>query len=581
LHDDDSITLSPSTLERVRQASGPRTSLVLYYGERVEVLPLAPDAPIVIGRSAPADVVVREPNLSRQHARFTLVAEGVRVEDLGSTNGTELRGSKIESAVLLPGESVTCGTLVASIHRTGGKVSLSDGLEPYDRFFARVEDELVRSRTFLRRVAVLMVRARDEDIHVSSFVPAIAELLRPVDRIALYGTHAVLVLLPETDQERASRLAHAIAAADARLFVGVGIEGMYAEELIDSARTLARRAGPEERVLIESDDVPASTSRPLFVSPKMRELAELLERVARAKIPVLLQGETGSGKEVIARSIHGWGPRAEAPMRAVNCAAIPTNLIESTLFGHEKGAFTGADRASPGLFEQANGGTLFLDEVGELPPAAQAALLRVLESQSIVRVGGQKEIPVDVRVIAATNRDLESMVSAGSFRSDLLFRLNSMTLHVPPLRERPEDLDPLIDRFLESAARETGARVHTMTAEARALLRGYAWPGNVRELRNVVERAIVVCRGDSIDVSDLPDRMRAPAQLPDDEETIIGADTDFKDRVRAYETQLILDALKRSDGNQSSAAKLLRMPLRTLTHKMKVYGIKKQFDTDD
>jgi DNA-binding NtrC family response regulator len=366
------------------------------------------------------------------------------------------------------------------------------------------------------------------------------------------------------------------------LLAGVALYGASAGELVDRARTLARRAKPSARVVLDDEVATVTTDAPIFASPRMRMLRDLIDRVAPSTLPVLVRGETGSGKEVVARAIHDASPRARGPMRSVNCGAMPATLVESLLFGHERGAFTGAERTSPGLFEQAHGGTLFLDEVGELSPAAQAALLRVLETHHLMRVGGSEEIVVDVRVIAATHRDLEAMVREGGFRQDLLYRLNPITLEVPPLRERPEDLAVLLQRFLDEAARAGGGRVRGIDDAARSLLMNHSWPGNVRELRNVIERAVVVCTGDRVTVADLPESLRAPVPHAEDAKLSLELhpNTDFRDRVKAYETQLILDALARTGGNQTQAAKILRMPLRTLVHKMKAYGIRKRFDSE-
>ncbi len=592
---DDKTTLSQDTIERARQAGGPRASLVVYHRDQVKLMPLADQGELVVGRAWPADVVISDPSLSRQHAKFRRIDEGVEVSDLGSTNGTHYRGERIERVLLGPGESVTLGTVTVSINLTAERATLLEGIDPYEQFFARLGDELVRARTFRRPIALLMIRALGEgELHVSGWVPRLRNTLRPVDRMALYGDTAVLAALVETDRDRARTVASALVEGDRlgepTLLCGVSLHGAHAGELVDQARQLCRRARPDRRVVLEGDDPegPVAAS-PVFASPRMRELRHLVERVAVSNIPVLIHGETGSGKEVVARAIHTSSQRANGPMRSVNCGAMPANLIESQLFGHEKGAFTGAERTTPGLFEQADGGTLFLDEVGELTPAAQAALLRVLETGRLMRVGGTEEIQVDVRLVAATHRDLESMVGAGSFRQDLLYRLNTMTLQVPPLRERPEDLDALVRRFLDEASRESGGVVTSIQDEARALLHRYPWPGNVRELRNVIDRAVVVCPGDAIGVEDLPERLRKatgpiaspePGAPPSVEALPVDDDAAFKDRVKAYETRLILDALRATDGNQTQAAKMLRMPLRTLVHKIRGYGIKKSFESD-
>jgi DNA-binding NtrC family response regulator len=266
-------------------------------------------------------------------------------------------------------------------------------------------------------------------------------------------------------------------------------------------------------------------------------------------------------------------------------------LVESVLFGHEQGSFTGADKASKGIFEQADGGTVFLDEVGELAAAAQAALLRVLETKRVTRVGGDREIAVDIRLIAATHRDLDAMVSAAQFREDLLYRLNTVTLRIPPLRERVDEIRPLAERFLKEARKQTGGDVKAFAPEALAALESYAWPGNVRELKNVIERAVALAEGKAIQVADLTERVRggsratsataappiagAAADLDADGGDVAG---DYREHVRRYEAKLIVQALARANGNQTEAAKQLGLPLRTLVHKIQQYGIKKKFD---
>ncbi len=575
---EDDTTQNQDTLLRAREAGPLRTTLVVYHGERAEVWPLDAGESLVLGRAAPSDVVIADGSLSRRHARFARDEDGVTVEDLESTNGTWFRGKRLEAPVTLqPGDAVTLGAVTVSVNRTAERAGLLGGIEAYERFFDRVADEVVRGRTFLRGVAVAMIRSLGPDEHVSAWLPRVRDRLRPVDRLTLYGAGSALVVLPETDRERATAVAAQLVADDASLVAGVAVDGASAEELIDAARTLARRADARHRVVVEHHDGPASTGAPLFVSPSMVALSELVDRVAQAKIPVMVVGETGSGKEVVARAIHERGPRAEGPLKTVNCGAMPASLLEALLFGYERGAFTGAERRTPGLFEQADGGTLFLDEVAELSAASQVALLRILESRSVVRVGGTTEVPIDVRVVVATHRDLEAMVAQGDFREDLLFRLNPMTLRIPPLRERPEDVGPLVEHFLEQASREAGLPRRELEAEARIALAAYAWPGNVRELRNAIDRAVVVSTAPKIGVQDLPEKLRARPALARAAEEEEG-DADFKERVKAYETRLILDALARAEGNQTKAAQLLRMPVRTLVYKIKAYGIRDRLE---
>ena len=489
------------------------------------------------------------------------------------------------------GETVQLGAINASVNVSVGADALLRGVIGHERFLARLEDEVLRARTFQRPLALLMVRAIAVEGHASRWLPRIRATLRAVDPITLYAPGAVLALLPETDRDQAARVAaQLVQRVVHEPTLGCGIatfpEARSAQELLDRARESARAATPLAPIQDASGTALPEARSVIVASPAMREVYALVRRVASSSIPILIQGETGSGKEVIARAIHAESPRRARPLRSINCGAIPATLIESVLFGHEKGAFTGAERTAAGLFEQADGGTVMLDEVGELSQAAQAALLRVLETKRVTRVGSVHEIEVDVRVVAATHRDLEQMVDGGTFRRDLLYRLNAMTMRVPPLRERAEDLDALADTFLDEAARASAVPARRLDPGARALLRGYAWPGNVRELRNVMERAVLVASGETISAEDLGERLgRISAPPPVGgalEGGAVDPDADFKDRVRQYETELILDALKKAGGNQTQAAKLLRMPLRTLVHKMRSYGIRKMYaGTDD
>jgi transcriptional regulator with PAS, ATPase and Fis domain len=261
-------------------------------------------------------------------------------------------------------------------------------------------------------------------------------------------------------------------------------------------------------------------------------------------------------------------------MQVINCAAIPSQLLESVLFGHERGAFTGADRRSRGLFEEADGGTVFLDEVAELSAAAQAALLRVLETRQLTRVGSHELVAVDIRVVAATHRDLEAMCTAGTFREDLLYRLNTMTIQIPPLRERPEEIAALVRLFLEQANRANDRQVKEIDPDALDLLRAYRWPGNVRELRNVIERAVVIAPAEVVSPADLPPRLRMPSGGPGTAEAVEDEEGNLRERVKDYEAKLIREALAQAGGNQTEASRALGIPRRTLVRKIRDYGLK-------
>jgi two-component system response regulator AtoC len=305
-------------------------------------------------------------------------------------------------------------------------------------------------------------------------------------------------------------------------------------------------------------------------SAGMREVLELASRVAPFPSTVLITGESGSGKEAIARTIHRSSPRVGRAFVAVNCGAIPENLLESELFGHEKGAFTGADRAREGVFEEADGGTLFLDEIGELPLSLQVKLLRAVQERSIRRVGGTGERAVDVRVLAATARDLIEEVKSGRFRDDLFYRINVVQIHVPPLRTRPEDIPLLAEHFLRLHARRLRIDAPELTRSVLPVLAAYPWPGNVRELENVLERALVLSGG-HITEEHLPTHVRNGKQLfevRDDE-----ADLSVKRRLPALERTLIARALERCGGNRTRAAEILELSVRALSYKIQDYGL--------
>ncbi|MEJ2744762.1 MAG: sigma-54 dependent transcriptional regulator [bacterium] len=296
----------------------------------------------------------------------------------------------------------------------------------------------------------------------------------------------------------------------------------------------------------------------------LEEIKGVVRRIAPTKATVLIEGESGTGKELIARAIHGLSDRRDQPFVAVHCAALAESLLESELFGHEKGAFTGALKQRLGRFEMANGGTLFLDEVSEMAVGTQVKLLRVLQEQEFERVGGSETVHVDVRLIAATNANLESLIAQGRFREDLYYRLNVIRLRVPPLREREGDIPLLVNAFLAEFDAENGKQVRGLTPEAMAAMQAYEWPGNVRELRNCIEGLVVLSRGDTISLSELPSKMRE--SIPHVPETSEGT-------LKASELRMIEEALAKTNGRKSDAANLLGISRRTLHRKIKQYGI--------
>jgi two-component system, NtrC family, response regulator AtoC len=324
-------------------------------------------------------------------------------------------------------------------------------------------------------------------------------------------------------------------------------------------------------------------SQPLIRDQKMRRIYELLEKLALTHIPILVLGETGVGKELIAEWVHRHSPRAAAPLVKLNCAGLTESVVESELFGHERGAFTGAITSHAGLFERADGGTLLLDEIGELPARTQAKLLRVLESGELQRVGGTYTRVVSVRVIAATHRDLAAMVERGEFRQDLFFRLNAAIVDVPPLRERSSEIAPLAELFLERYARRMERQPLELDRAAVSALLAYDWPGNVRELRNVIERAAAMTDGMRVDAAALalsarvrckPHPAKEPRVAPG---PMVGplAVGDIRSQLREFERARIIAALETTMGNQTRAAKLLGVSRRTLTNKLTVHGLER------
>ena len=313
-----------------------------------------------------------------------------------------------------------------------------------------------------------------------------------------------------------------------------------------------------------------TTDRIIYRGEKMSALINMAGRVAASRATVLLQGESGTGKEIFARLIHHLSPRASRRIIAVNCGALHENLLESELFGHEKGAFTGATARRVGRFEEADGGTLFLDEIGELSPQVQVKLLRFLQEHEFQRLGGNQTLRTDVRVISATNRNLEQRVREGAFREDLFYRLNVVLMSIPPLRERKEDIPILIDHFLKRYAEENGKEIAGLSSEAQDVLLKHDYPGNVRELENIIERAVVIAREAVIYVEDLPFRESM-------EETASGRKTEeglLRGSIEELERNLIVDAMTKAGDHQSRAAEFLGISERMLRYKLKKYGLK-------
>jgi DNA-binding NtrC family response regulator len=347
----------------------------------------------------------------------------------------------------------------------------------------------------------------------------------------------------------------------------------------DALRVIVKLALQTQELKREVRSLRRSSSLGLDVpllgeSAPFRHVLHQVREVSRIPTTtVLLTGESGTGKELIARAIHSLSDRKEHPFVAVNCASIPTELMESELFGHERGAFTGATARKTGLFEEAHGGTIFLDEIGDMYASLQAKLLRVLQERTVRRVGGVKDLPVDLRVIAATNRDLQQRIQVGTFREDLFYRLNVVPLHLPPLRERGNDILLLAKFFLAQYSQAFGKRFLGIHQTAEQMLLAYAWPGNIRELKNIIERICIMASGPMIEPDHLPPELHRAANHNNSRTTAVDISQGLELAVSIFEKQLVIQALNQADGNVVKASLILKIPRGTLRYKMEKYGL--------
>ena len=473
----------------------------------------------------------------------------------------------------------SCWSSSAASSRSG-----PSGIWSHAYFETRVEDECARGEQARTSFAVARVHVgagvSDDVAHA-----LLSGVARPVDVLAVYGPGEYEVFLADTAPDEARRFTQRV--TDLFGARGAGVRVGIACYPSDTRMPDALIAKACDEVRATRGPVEASHA---FVGDTMHNLERLVERIAVGTISVLLLGETGVGKELVAEMVHERSPRAGKPFVRLNCAALAETLVASELFGHERGAFTGAHQSKAGLLESADGGTVFLDEVGDLPIALQPKLLRVLEDRQVMRVGSIKARSIDVRFVAATNRNLELEAARGRFRSDLLFRLNGFSVVMPPLRERAGEVEGLAAHFVAHAAREAGRRAPPALApEVLSSLQRYAWPGNVRELRNVMERAVLLCAGPVITLEHLPlDKLQGrvaaatPAHAtaaPRTREPARSTRDSYADVLRAElqdrERQQVLEALARCGGNQTHAAKLLGISRGTLLARMDAFGLER------
>jgi two-component system, NtrC family, response regulator AtoC len=576
--------------------------LMVIINNLVSSFPLPASGELTIGRSHSADVQIIDPSISREHARIT-VSEKFTIVDLSSANGTSIKGEPIEAGVkteFFAGEVVELGSAMVMVQRR--PISTREWrIWAHGYFQDRLENECARASRTSGSFGLLRVRC-GKNASIEAVQKVLAGALRADDVAGLYGPEEYEILAIERTQDEVREIGDSLfnALKEAGARVKIGIACFPADGT--TAHTLEAIAGQQTK---DDDGVcEDGDSRIIVQSPAMKKIYEFVNRIATSDIAILILGETGVGKEVVAEAIHKRSLRKDKPFLRLNCAALSESLLESELFGHEKGSFTGAVQSKRGLLETAHGGTVFLDEIGDLPASVQVKLLRIIEEHQVWRVGSIVPRKIDVRFIAATHRDLERAIVSGGFRQDLYFRLNGVSLHVPPLRQRKEEIEALAREFIHRSQRGRGPghKTPVLSKEVVLLLLEYPWPGNIRELQNAIERAVLLEEHGKILPEHLPiEKMSATLSTRIDssyvkEESAVSkpmkaamADTInppsgkshvdmslaelLKQQVQTMERQHIVDALNRCGGNQTRAAKELGISRRTLISRLETYGL--------
>ena len=572
---------------------------MLLPGEETRFFDLTPEEDLTIGRSHECGIVVSSNSVSRKHARIAMKGGDVLLEDLGSRNGTWKNGKRVMVPTLLkPGDEAGVGTAMLAVHEVLPWSTRHEGLLDHESFIERLHQEFDRNRLTKRTFSVAALVFPPEHFTTKTDLAPVyyrlREMLRPMMVVGHYGASIVELLLPEQNKAQAKELVGSIRTRFKKLNYTLQTKVLSFPE---DAQGLDQLIGRVIRLALEKDindsvSSEFSISNPtldgnvlivgnqtlVISSEKMKDLLETVDKAAQAPISVVINGETGVGKELIAEAIHRRGPREKAPLIKINCAALPEHLLESELFGHAKGAFSGAVKDKKGLFEEAADGTVFLDEIGEMPASLQVKMLRVLQEKTFRRVGDVVERQFKARVLAATNRDLEDMVKEGTFREDLFYRLNGLTLFVPPLRERRSEIQYLAELFIQEAALQIGRRVDGVSQTAMEGIQSYAWPGNVRELKNAIERAVLISDGPVLEASAFSKNIVKTEQdlVSDDSASSIESDIfllGMWEQVEQLEKRLIGEALKSCQDNRSEAARVLQIPRKTLLAKIKKYEL--------
>ena len=630
--------LDPSTNDATAMRGQRYVLLVIREDGTSDTHPLPSSGTVSMGRSPQNQVCIDDPSISRRHALLHM-GSPICVEDLGSANGTRIRDAREDQhaksapertakfrdrvvhsgqkVALQGGDVIHLGAAMAFV-QSGAPAARPRRLWPHGYFEGCLEKECARSERNGSSFAVFRVHV-EGPATAARVQEVLGACTRSVDIVALYGPNDYEVLLVDADADKIddvrSRLQKNLTALGARARIGVA---RYPTDGRDP-ESLGAKAGSR----ISGTEGVSGRRSVVLEDPAMQRLYRMAQRIADSNISVVLLGETGVGKEVLAETIHKLSPRADKPFLRLNCAAFAEQLLESELFGYERGAFTGATHAKPGLLETANGGTVFLDEVGELPMSTQVKLLRVLEERKVLPVGALKPRPIEVRFVAATNRDLEAEIQRGAFREDLYFRLNGISLVIPPLRERVGEIPSFSRTFLEDLCRKSDRHpIPEIDPEAMTLLLSYQWPGNIRELRNVMERALLLCNDDVITSEHMPvEKMGAtlparslgasmpppppsrevpsvvprprgsnsPTRIPpppDDSVEATGrlpavdiadlrdmSPTELKSKLEEMDRDRVLSALEQCAGNQTQAAKILGISRRTLVTRLETYKL--------
>jgi DNA-binding NtrC family response regulator/pSer/pThr/pTyr-binding forkhead associated (FHA) protein len=551
--------------------------LALFQEGSSRVVPLPEGGELVVGRGDECGLRLDDVKISRKHLCFELGAERVVASDLESQNGTFLNGERMQgSRVLVSGDVIELGRVALVFH--AAKSRAEGAAIGFHELRVELEQEIARATRSGKPISVISLVAPSEHVAL------LADELVGLERIAAAGADHIALVLPEVSPEDAEKRVDALlsllkregvsARAGVAAYPADGCEGAA---LFVASESAAANAQPGARSDAKSAfrTLELGSKSVVVADAAMQRLYGLIERLAASDLPVLIHGETGCGKELAAQALHHLSKRAGKRLVAINCAALHTSLVESELFGHEKGAFTGATSAKAGYLEAASGGTVFFDEIGELPLGMQAKLLRALDTRRVTRLGEVEERPIDVRVVAATNRNLEQEVAAGRFRQDLYFRLSGATLWVPPLRDRPRELSILAKRFLDSARERLGKPSMRISDESMQLLSVQSWPGNVRELANVMEFAAAAFDDPVLERWQLESRVSGSSSEPP--EPVMKPAPGFRsleEEIRELEQKRIQSALDSSGGNQKRAAQLIGMPLRTFVSKLTQYGLR-------